>query len=158
MKRAILTIFALILGFPFLTNASGERKDFYKYWYHVKSMVIFDKKHPLYDPFFGIHHVYINKKGLKTIQSQGKRTFPEGTKIAIVFYNHKEDQGAFVEGEKRLEAYMIKNSKKYKNTDGWGYFAYDAKGNPIVKDMKVDCHNCHSQVKDQDFVFSLWKE
>lgn len=158
MKRLVICVLFLILSFFILSDSFAKKRDFYRFWYHVKSMVIFDKKHPLYDPFSGIHHVYVNKTGLETIKIQGKRSFPEGTKIAIVFYNHKEDQGAFVEGKKRLEAFMVKNSKKYKNSDGWGYFAYDSKGNPMVKNMKTDCHSCHAQVKEQDFVFSVWKE
>lgn len=66
------------------------------------------------------------------------------------------DNGAYVEGAKRIEAFMVKDSKRYKSTNGWGYFAYDGKGNSLVKDMAKDCHSCHSQVKDKDFVFSVW--
>lgn len=153
----ILTLVFLSLFF-FVKDLRSEDWKNYRTWFHVKSMVIFDQKHPLYDPFYGIHHVYVNKKGLMTIKLAEKRVFPEGTKIAIVFYNHKEDKGAFIEGDKRIEAFMIKNTKKYKDTDGWGYYAFDSKGNSLVKDMKKDCHSCHMQAKNQDFVFSVWKE
>lgn len=158
MGKILFALLGFILFYFSLALGEETMLKSYRTWHHVKSMVIFDKKHPLYDPFFGIHHVYINKKGLNTVKVKDKRSFPDGTKIAIVFYQHKEDNGAFIEGEKRLEAFMIKNSKKFKDTDGWGYYAYDAQGKSLVKDMKKDCHSCHAQVKDRDFVFSIWKE
>ena len=34
-------------------------------WTHIKSMVIFDKVHPLFDAFGGIHHVYGNDAAVK---------------------------------------------------------------------------------------------
>ena len=87
----------------------------YRSWNHVKSMIIFDQKHPLFNPFSGIHHVYVNHKGLNTIKNDGRRTFPDGSVIAIVFYEHVPDNGAYVEGAKRIEAFMVKDSKRYKS-------------------------------------------
>lgn len=158
MKKTIFIMIPIVLGFIMIVNA-GEFKvkpEDYRNWSHVKSMVIFDQKHPLYNPFNGIHHVYVNKKGLDTIKKSGHRKFANGTVIAIVFYEHIPDNGAYVEGKKRLEAFMIKNSKKYASTEGWGYYAYDGDGKNIVNDMSKDCHSCHSQVRDSDFVFSIW--
>ncbi len=44
--------------------------------------------------------------------------------IAIVFYAHKsvDNNTAYVEGVKRIEAFMVKDKKRYRKTDGWGYF------------------------------------
>lgn len=155
MKK-LLTIW-LILGLSFTTAVAFKvPSEKYRSWHHVKSMVIFDEKHPLFNPFSGIHHVYVNNKGLKAIKKENERSFPNGAVIAIVFYEHKLDNGAYVEGAKRIEAFMVKDTQKYKETDGWGYFAYDGKGNSLVKDMAKDCHSCHSQVKNKDFVFSVW--
>ncbi len=155
MRKVLFLGLMIGLGFAvaYAFNIAPEK---YRKWNHVKSMVIFDQKHPLFNPFSGIHHVYVNDKGLGSIKVDGPRKFPDGTKIAIVFYEHVLDNGAYVEGSKKLEAFMVKDSRRYKETDGWGYFAYDGKGNNIVKDMFKDCHACHSQVKDRDFVFSIW--
>ncbi|MCS7196612.1 MAG: cytochrome P460 family protein [Aquificaceae bacterium] len=148
---------ALLAGFGItLAEAFRVAPEKYRGWNHVKSMVIFDQQHPLFNPFSGVHHVYVNHKGLEAIKKEGKRTFPDGTVIAIVFYEHVLDKGAYVEGAKRIEAFMVKDRKKYSSTDGWGYFGYDGKGNNLVKDMAKDCHSCHAQVKDRDFVFSVW--
>ncbi|RME63787.1 MAG: cytochrome C [Nitrospirae bacterium] len=159
MKRMMLLV--IVFSLTVCAFASDEFKvppEEYRSWHHVKTMVIFDTKHPLYNPFNGIHNVYVNDKGLETIKKSGKRTFPDGTVIAIVFYEHKESNGAFVEGKKRIEAFMVKNSKEYRKTNGWGYYGYDGKGNPLVKDMAADCHGCHAQVSGSDFVFSVWKK
>lgn len=161
MKRlTTITITTLFLSLFLTATITAEefkvKPAEYRKWNHVKSMVIFDEKHPLYNPFNGIHHVYINKTGLDEIKKIGKRKFKDGTVLAIVFYEHKLDNGAYTEGPKRLEAFMIKDSKKYNSTDGWGYYAYDGQGNNIVKDMVNDCHSCHGQVKESDFVFSTW--
>ncbi len=130
----------------------------YRKWNHVKSMVIFDQKHPLFNPFSGIHHIYVNDKGFEAHKKEGDRKFPDGTVIAIVFYEHVpvDNNTAYVEGAKRIEAFMVKDTKKYKETNGWGYYAYDGKGNNLVKSMAQDCHSCHAQVKNRDFVFSVW--
>ncbi|MFN7065815.1 MAG: cytochrome P460 family protein [Aquificaceae bacterium] len=155
MRRLLFLCF--MAGFSLaLAEAFKVAPERYRSWNHVKSMVIFDQKHPLFNPFSGVHHVYVNKKGLEAIKQDGKRTFPDGTAIAIVFYEHALERGAYVEGAKRIEAFMIKDSRKYKDTDGWGYFAYDGRGNNLVKDISKDCHACHSQVKERDFVFSIW--
>ncbi len=158
MRKVLFGTVALggfLLTAVFAFKLSPEK---YRHFHHVKSMVIFDPKHPLFNPFNGIHHVYVNDRGLRAIKKEGSRKFPDGAQIAIVFYEAKEDKGAYVEGSKRIEAFMVKDSKKYKLTDGWGYFAYDGEGKNIVKDMAKDCHSCHSQVKNQDFVFSVWKK
>ena len=161
MKRIILSggfsMGALLLAFA----VSGDFRvpeDEFRGWNHVKSMVIFDKRHPLYDPFWGIHHVDVNDRGLRAIKKEGRRKFPDGTVVAIVFYEHKSVDGntAYVEGTKRLVAFMVKDSSKYRETNGWGYYAYDSKGKSLVKDMARDCHSCHSQVRERDFVFSVW--
>ncbi|MCS7171162.1 MAG: cytochrome P460 family protein [Aquificaceae bacterium] len=155
MKKFLLAV--IVLGFgAALAEVLKVAPEKYRSWNHVKSMVIFDQKHPLFNPFSGVHHVYVNDKGLEAVKKEGERKFPDGTVIAIVFYEHVLDKGAYVEGAKRIEAFMVKDSKKYKSTDGWGYFAYDGKGNSLVKDMAKDCHACHAQVKDRDFVFSVW--
>jgi len=157
MKRLIfplISVFALS-GISTADSFKFNPED-YRALNHVKSMVIFDKNHPLYTPFGGIHHVYVNNSGVKTIKNCNRRTFKDGTVLVFVLYENIEKNGTYIEGKKKIEAFMVKNSSKYKNTDGWGYFAYDSKGRNLVKNMKTNCHSCHSQAKNKDFVFSCW--
>ncbi len=163
-RTALIAGSVAITSLVFVKLSTGEEKQFkveadkYRSWNHVKSMVIHNPQHPLYNPFSGIHHVYVNDVGLRDIKKEGRRSFPDGTVIAIVFYEHKavDKNTAYVEGAKRTEAFMVKDSRKFKKTGGWGYFAYDGKGRSLVKSMSADCHSCHSQVRKKDYVFSVW--
>ncbi len=155
--RGVLTITVVLTTISF--SLAGDFKlnpEDYRGMNHVKSMVIFDKHHPLYNPFGGIHHVYTNNTGLPTVKKCGKRTFKDGSVLVFVLYETVEKGGTYSEGKKKIEAFMVKNSKKYRNTGGWGYFAYDSSGKSLVKNMKANCHSCHSQVKEKDYVFSCW--
>lgn len=160
MKRLSWIMLALSL---IATIAYGSRRFYvgpgsYRAWNHVKSMVIFEQSHPLYNPFGGIHHVYVNSKGLDASKASKGRRFPDGSVLVFVLYEHKDAGGAYAEGKKKIEAFMVKNSKEYNDTGGWGFYAYDGSGKNIVKDQKNNCFKCHEQVQDKDFVFSEWTE
>ncbi|EDP75865.1 cytochrome P460 family protein [Hydrogenivirga sp. 128-5-R1-1] len=156
MGRKFLLLSAVL--FSIVSGGQIFKSGDYKGWHHVKSMVIHDPKHPLYNPFGGIHHVYANMKAVSTTKKGEGRRFPEGAVLAFLLYEAEEAGGAFVEGKKKIEAFMVKDSRRYADTGGWGFFAYDGRGKSIVKDMKRDCFNCHAQVKKLDYVFSLYKE
>ncbi len=123
----------------------------YRHWTHIKSMVIL-KGHPLYNQFGGIHHVYANDlafEGYKT----GK--FPDGSVIAIDFFEEKFEDNTYVEGKRKFIGVMYKDSKQFAETGGWGFEAF--KGDTrerLVKDQKNECFACHAGAKETDFVFS----
>ncbi len=155
MKKLLLLLSLVLFTNSFSSENFKISSEEYRGWNHVKSMVIYSESHPLFNPFGGIHHIYANDKGLKTVKKCSSRKFKEGSVLVFVLYKANESNGAFTEGVKKIEAFMVKNSKKYKNTNGWGYFAY-MNGKNIVKNMRKDCHSCHSQVKNKDYVFSCW--
>ncbi len=155
MRRRALFLTALAVSF--VAVAYKPATEEYKSWHHVKSMVIFDKAHPLYNPFGGIHHVYANDKAVNTTKEGDGRKFQDGSVLAFLLYEAVESEGAYVEGKKKIEAFMVKDSERYKDTGGWGFFAYDGNGKALVKDMKKDCFSCHAQVKGKDYVFSTYK-
>ncbi len=121
--------------------------------YHVKSLVLHDD-HPLADPFAGIHHIYAND-----IAKQGyaKGKFADGSVIVFDLFNSEEGGGALAEGSRKLTGVMVKDSKAYKKTGGWGFegFAGDSKTERLVTDGGAGCFACHeANAKDSDFVFS----
>lgn len=61
-------------------------------------------------------------------------------------------------GAKRYQ-FMVKDRAKYKDTDGWGYALFTAKGHAEPGDEAAStmaCAACHRIVPERDFVFSRW--
>ena len=59
-------------------------------------------------------------------------------------------------GAKRYQ-FMVKNSKKYESTKGWGYALFDQGGHLFNEDVKAKtlaCAACHAVVPERDYVFS----
>jgi hypothetical protein len=93
-------------------------------------------------------------------------SFPEGSIIVKVGYAAVKSQSfeaALVPGVLKRVEFIIKDSKRFRATNGWGYarFVYDpAKGlfTPYGKDASFgqECDACHTLVKDQDFIFTKY--
>ncbi|GBC97733.1 hypothetical protein HRbin17_00222 [bacterium HR17] len=81
---------------------------------------------------------------------------PDGSVIAAAFYEAKDENGMCVAGDKKFVAVMVKDSKRYAKTGGWGWQAWDATGKPLVTDPTNQCVGCHFKVRDRDLVFSRW--
>ncbi len=127
----------------------------YRNWTHVKSMVIFDEKHPLFNSFGGIHHIYVNAIGRQASAAGGP--FPDGSQLVFVLYEHVNEQGAYVAGKKKVEAIMVKDRRRFPETGGWGFQAFDPQTRkPLIKnaDVKSACFECHASQQENDYVFS----
>lgn len=166
-KRNIINLLAasffffLVIG---VYKTISAQKDYfpsdYRKWHHAKTMIL-EEGHPLFEAFGGIHHVYVNDKAYKSIKRGEGRKFEDGSVIVFDLLEVKKSQGAVEEGNRKVLAYMRKDSKnkELEKTGGWEYKAF-AGGDPknqIVNDPVGQCHNCHTQVKDKDFVFSEWR-
>jgi mono/diheme cytochrome c family protein len=98
------------------------------------------------------------------------RPFPDGAKMAKVHWNAKVDTGEpgapTVPGPQHDVDFMVKDSKRFADSGGWGYgvFEYDAAsgtfrlGNlsdkpPQGNDAKCG-FTCHTKVKTKDYVFT----
>jgi hypothetical protein len=100
-----------------------------------------------------------------TSYREGKLLFPDGTTIAALHYRHvpsEENNKAFgrdqsfVPGSPTNIQFMIKDSKKYAATDGWG-FGHFQDGKPSTDEaMMKTCFACHREVKAQDLVFTRY--
>jgi hypothetical protein len=80
----------------------------------------------------------------------GKIPFPEGSIVG-------RDQ-SFVAGaptDSYLQ-FMVKDSKKYAATGGWGYSSFDMNGKPSDETSLKTCYPCHQKIQDRDFVFSRY--
>jgi hypothetical protein len=62
---------------------------------------------------------------------------------------------SFVAGPAVNVQFMIKDSKKYAATGGWG-FADFTNGKPGDEALHKTCYACHEPAKDRDFVFTRY--
>ena len=130
----------------------------YREWTHVKSNLI-GPKHSAYQTIGGYQHVYANEKGM-----EGYRTgrFPEGSILVYDFLEGREtEEGATVEGPRRFTSVMVKDSKRYAATGGWGYeeFRGDSETDRMIAaDATAKCYACHQRRKDNDYVFSKYRK
>ena len=107
-----------------------------------------------------------NDKAIKAYRA-GKLPFPEGTIIARIAWRHvpsEENNRAFgreqsfVPGEAPpwYLQLMVKDSKKYAATGGWGYAQFDKDGKPGPESDMKKCFPCHQAVTARDFVFTRY--
>jgi hypothetical protein len=95
---------------------------------------------------------------------EGKLPFPDGTMIARLAwtYDPSEENNkvfgraqSFVAGAPINIQLMVKDSRKYAATGGWG-FAQFKDGKPADEAVHKTCFPCHAPVKARDFVFTRY--
>jgi hypothetical protein len=94
---------------------------------------------------------------------EAKLPYPDGTIIARLAWSYdplEESSKAFghlqsfVAGPpKNGVQFMVKDSKKYASTGGWGFAQFDD-GKPASEAVHNTCFACHATVKARDFVFN----
>lgn len=152
-----LIIFSCLLGVAKAEDDLIEYPDGYRFWAHVESMVI-QEGHSLHESFGGIHHLYANDKALKGYQTGD---FPEGAVIIFDLLEATTENYAVVESRRKILGVMVKNSKQYSDTAGWGFEGFvagDPENRVVGNDYKEACFACHTAQKDNDYVFSVWRE
>ena len=73
--------------------------------------------------------------------------------------------GATVPGALAEVAFMMKDSKRFPETDGWGYATFKPDGSSDMWKTFGDspafantCHGCHTRVKARNFVFTRYQK
>jgi Cytochrome P460 len=101
---------------------------------------------------------------------EGKLPFPDGTIIAALHWNEASSdennkvlasgfpgaglQSSVAESAQNVQ-FMVKDSKKYAATGGWG-FADFKNGKPGDEALHKTCFPCHQPAKDRDYVFTRY--
>jgi Cytochrome P460 len=101
---------------------------------------------------------------------EGKLPFPDGAIIAALHWNEVSSdennkvlargfpgaglQSSFAGSAENVQ-FMVKDSKKYAATGGWG-FADFKNGKPGDEALHKTCFPCHQPAKDRDFVFARY--
>jgi hypothetical protein len=94
-----------------------------------------------------------------------KLPFPDGTIIARIAWNYvpsEENNKVFGRPQSFVAGsappwylqFMVKDSKKYAATGGWGFAQFDKDGKSAPEADLKKCFPCHEPIKDRDFVFT----
>jgi hypothetical protein len=96
---------------------------------------------------------------------EGRLPYPDGTIIARLAWSYdplEESSEAFgrpqsfVAGPpKNGVQFMVKDSKRYASTGGWGFAHFDG-GKPASEAVHNTCFPCHAVVEARDFVFNRY--
>ena len=98
---------------------------------------------------------------------EGKLPFPEGAIVGRIAWSHVSSEEnnktfgrdqSFVAGSP-TDAYlqfMVKDSKKYAATGGWGYSSFGKDGKPTDAASLQSCFPCHQAIKSRDYGFARY--
>ncbi len=95
----------------------------------------------------------------------GQLPFPEGTIIARIAWSYipsEENNKVFGRAQSFVPGpptpsylqFMVKNSRKYAATGGWGYAQFDKDGKPASEALLKTCFPCHEPNKGRDYVLT----
>lgn len=129
----------------------------YREWTHVSSAFV-GPQNSGYERNGGLHHIYANKEALLGYKS-GR--FPDASMIVVDWLEPREKDGVVTEGPRRRLDVMLKDGKRDAETGGWRFeqFKGDSRTDRLVTpEVAARCFACHSQRKDQDFVFSTLRK
>src|SRR5262245_31854241 len=106
----------------------------------------------------GIFYFYANQQAMKGLRTGD---YPDGAIIAeeMLAFNIG-DKGSGGEGRRVLTAVMVKDSRRYAETGGWGFGHFDegSKANTLDAKAQQACYQCHTSRKDQGYVFTQYAE
>jgi hypothetical protein len=95
---------------------------------------------------------------------EGKLPYPDGTIIAALHYSHVSSEEndkvfgnpqSFVPGPPTNVQFMVKDSKKYASTGGWGFAHFNKDGKPGDETLLKTCAPCHAK-SSSDSVFTRY--
>jgi hypothetical protein len=98
---------------------------------------------------------------------EGKLPFPDGTIIARIAWSYvpsEENNKVFGRTQSFVPGpppdwylqFMVKDSRKYAATGGWGFAQFNKDGKPADEAMLKTCFPCHEPAKDRDYVFTRY--
>lgn len=95
---------------------------------------------------------------------EGTMPFPDGAIIAAVHWEYVSSaennrvfgrQQSFIAGPVKNIQFMVKDSKKYASTGGWG-FADFKDGKPSDEATHAACFSCHVPAISRDYVYTRY--
>ncbi|WP_198243512.1 cytochrome P460 family protein [methane-oxidizing endosymbiont of Gigantopelta aegis] len=147
--KSLLLAVSLVSVVPTLQAESNKAEGEYKNWRLISIAHREDNK--------TMRAILGNHIAIKSAQSGKHKTWQDGTILAKVLWKesrHDKWSQAFVPGEFMRAEAMIKDSKKFAKSGGWG-FGHWVNGKLEMHDAETSakCFGCHVIAKDTDYVF-----
>jgi hypothetical protein len=106
----------------------------------------------------GIFDFYANERAMKGLRSG---VYDDGailTEEMLEFNLGEKGYGA--EGRRVITGVMVKDSRRYASTGGWGFGNFDegSKVNTLDTKAQQACFQCHVSKKDSGYVFTKYVE
>jgi hypothetical protein len=155
---AALIALLVIGGTLFASTGKGVRIPAeFQHWYLVNSMLV-SKEPNKTGLITGNHLIYVNRLGFARLKRGGSTPYPEGTIFVDDDREFSLDDAVYHQGARKFVTVMIKDSKQYAATGGWGFQAWPGgdPAKPIVTDAPKQCFACHTPNKANDYVFSTY--
>jgi hypothetical protein len=158
LKAFVCTLFLVSALMPLAANATTmnditleDYADFTNSW----KLVTVRYRQDTHEMRF----TYANSIAWNALQ-KAARVYPDGSVFAKVGFKSGVDPAftsSIVPNGARRFQFIVKSSKKYTDTDGWGYALFESDGTAAEGDVKVvtqSCHACHKLVEERNYVFS----
>jgi hypothetical protein len=122
----------------------------YKNWKAISTTDRFDNQ--------SLRVILGNDTAIKAIAENHINPWPDGTTFAKVAWAKRDDgQGSVRAGAFLQVEFMIRDSKRFAATKGWGLARWRGTGlTPYGKDaaFSSECIGCHTPVRNSDYVFT----
>ena len=141
---------------PATADAPVAYPEGYRSWVHVKSALV-SPAHANFATQGGFQHVYANPEAMAGYRT---RAFPEGSIVVFDWLEMRDTAGAFAEGPRRQVDVMVKDSKRFATTGGWGFqrFVKDSRTELAATPTPQQCFACHDKLKKDGLVLSSYRQ
>ena len=132
----------------------------FRSWFFVNSLTA-SADSSLFGHAAGLHHIYVNAIGLPVLKAGRPLPYPDGAIFADDVHDFSVTRGDTIEGATTFVTAMVKDSKKYATTGGWGFQVW-AGGDPTKPQVPDIAHSiqacfiCHTPQKANDYTFSTY--
>ena len=151
-------LLCVVLAAAALAGSKGSAIPFpenYRQWTHVKSTLV-GPQAPGFQNNGGYHHFYANEQAMEGYRTG---TFPDGSILIDDGLESIEKDGVTSEGARRRVAVMVRDSRRFPESGGWGFEWYpgDTHAGSLDTSQKAACLICHQKAAP-DLVFSQFRK
>ena len=151
-------LLCVVLAAAALAGSKGSAIPFpenYRQWTHVKSTLV-GPQAPGFQNNGGYHHFYANEQAMEGYRTG---TFPDGSILIDDGLEATEKGGVTMEGPRRRVAVMVKDSRRFADSQGWGFesFPGDGRDGSLSAAQKGACLACHQRA-GRELVYSQFRK